>query len=90
MKALTGKRILVGRAAEQAGALSTLLRDAGATVVEVPFIEINTFQVEIVPQHFDPCWIFTGYEPVNIQAATFAGNTNAITLARSKRTLEVR
>ena len=41
MKPLAGKRILVGRAAKQAGALSDLLRKQGATVIEVPFIEIE-------------------------------------------------
>ena len=41
MKPLMGRRILVGRAAKQAGALSDLLREQGATVIEVPFIEIK-------------------------------------------------
>lgn len=38
---LTGKRILVGRARHQAGALSDKLRELGATVIEIPFIEIR-------------------------------------------------
>jgi uroporphyrinogen-III synthase len=37
---LAGKRVLVGRAKSQAGALSKLLRQAGATPIEIPFIEI--------------------------------------------------
>jgi uroporphyrinogen-III synthase len=41
VKSLAGKRILVGRAAKQAGALSDLLRENGATVIEIPFIEIK-------------------------------------------------
>ncbi len=40
-RALSGLRILVGRARHQAGALSTELRKLGATVIEVPFIEIR-------------------------------------------------
>ena len=38
---LTGTRILVGRARHQAGSLSTSLRGLGASVVEIPFIEIR-------------------------------------------------
>lgn len=38
---LAGVRILVGRTKSQAGAFSTLLREQGATVVEIPFIEIR-------------------------------------------------
>jgi uroporphyrinogen-III synthase len=38
---LRGVRILVGRARHQAGALSTELRKLGATVIEIPFIEIR-------------------------------------------------
>lgn len=38
---LAGTRILVGRARHQAGSLSSSLRDLGATVVEIPFIEIQ-------------------------------------------------
>jgi uroporphyrinogen-III synthase len=41
MKPLAGRRILVGRAAKQASALSELLREQGATVTEIPFIEIK-------------------------------------------------
>jgi len=41
MKALAGKRILVGRAAKQASALSDLLRKQGARVIEIPFIRIK-------------------------------------------------
>lgn len=37
---LAGKRVLVGRAKPQAGALSKLLRQAGAKPIEIPFIEI--------------------------------------------------
>ena len=40
-KPLSGRRILVGRARHQAGALSDQLRGLGATVIEVPFIEIR-------------------------------------------------
>jgi uroporphyrinogen-III synthase len=40
--ALAGVRVLVGRAKHQAGALSTELRKHGATVLEIPFIEIRT------------------------------------------------
>ncbi len=40
-QALSGIRILVGRARHQAGALSAELRKLGATVVEIPFIEIR-------------------------------------------------
>jgi uroporphyrinogen-III synthase len=38
---LAGVRVLVGRARHQAGALSTELRKLGATVIEIPFIEIR-------------------------------------------------
>jgi uroporphyrinogen-III synthase len=38
---LTGMRILVGRARHQASALSAGLRDLGAEVLEIPFIEIR-------------------------------------------------
>jgi len=38
---LTGLRILVGRARHQASALSSALRDIGAEVLEIPFIEIR-------------------------------------------------
>lgn len=38
---LAGTRILVGRARRQAGSLSAGLRRLGATVVEIPFIEIR-------------------------------------------------
>lgn len=47
MKALTpdrplsGCRVLVSRAKKQAGALSSLLKDLGSTVIEIPFIEIR-------------------------------------------------
>jgi len=41
VKALAGKRILVGRATKQASALSDLLRNLGATVIRIPFIEIR-------------------------------------------------
>jgi uroporphyrinogen-III synthase len=41
MKPLGGKRVLVGRAAKQASALSALLREQGANVTEIPFIEIK-------------------------------------------------
>jgi len=45
---LTGTRILVGRARHQAGSLSTSLRTLGASVIEIPFIEIRK------PQSFAP------------------------------------
>jgi uroporphyrinogen-III synthase len=38
---LRGIRVLVGRAKHQAGALSTELRKRGASVLEIPFIEIR-------------------------------------------------
>jgi uroporphyrinogen-III synthase len=38
---LAGQRILVGRARKQAGALSEGLRELGAEVLEIPFIEIR-------------------------------------------------
>jgi uroporphyrinogen-III synthase len=38
---LSGVRVLVGRARHQAGALSGELRKLGATVLEIPFIEIR-------------------------------------------------
>jgi uroporphyrinogen-III synthase len=38
---LAGTRILVGRARHQAGSLSKSLRSLGATVIEIPFIEIR-------------------------------------------------
>src|SRR3954462_12369448 len=41
VKPLAGKKILVGRAAKQASALSDLLREQGAKVTEIPFIEIR-------------------------------------------------
>jgi len=47
-KPLAGVRVLVGRARHQAGALSRELRRLGATVVEIPFIEIRP------PRSFKP------------------------------------
>ena len=41
---LHGKRIIVSRAKEQAGSLSTLLHEKGADVLEIPFIEIHPAQ----------------------------------------------
>ena len=41
---LQGKRIIVSRAKEQAGSLSSLLQEQGAEVVEIPFIEIRPAQ----------------------------------------------
>jgi uroporphyrinogen-III synthase len=38
---LAGTRILVGRAPHQAGELSRVLRELGAEVIEIPFIEIR-------------------------------------------------
>jgi uroporphyrinogen-III synthase len=38
---LAGIRVLVGRARHQAGVLSSALRDLGAQVIEIPFIEIR-------------------------------------------------
>ena len=38
---LSGCRVLVSRARKQAGALSSLLRDLGCQVIEIPFIEIR-------------------------------------------------
>src|SRR5208337_3827998 len=38
---LSGLRVLVGRARHQASALSTDLRDRGAEVIEIPFIDIR-------------------------------------------------
>src|SRR5580700_4782088 len=46
--ALTGVRVLVGRARHQASALSGELRKLGATVLEIPFIEIR------MPRSFAP------------------------------------
>ena len=45
---LAGTRILVGRARHQAGSLSASLRSLGATVIEIPFIEIHK------PQSYQP------------------------------------
>jgi uroporphyrinogen-III synthase len=45
---LRGVRVLVGRARHQAGALSAELRKQGATVIEIPFIEIRK------PRSFKP------------------------------------
>src|SRR6202142_1047053 len=45
---LIGTRILVGRARHQAGSLSTSLRSLGASVIEIPFIEIRK------PESFAP------------------------------------
>jgi len=45
---LTGVRVLVGRARHQASALSGELRKRGATVIEIPFIEIRK------PRSFKP------------------------------------
>ncbi len=47
-KPLNGVRILVGRAKHQAGALSAQLREQGANVIEIPFIEIRK------PRSFKP------------------------------------
>jgi uroporphyrinogen-III synthase len=46
--ALSGVRVLVGRAKHQAGALSAELRKHGATVLEIPFIQIRP------PRSFKP------------------------------------
>jgi uroporphyrinogen-III synthase len=46
--ALSGLRVLVGRARHQASALSVELRKLGATVIEIPFIEIRK------PRSFKP------------------------------------
>jgi len=45
---LSAVRILVGRAKHQAGALSANLRELGAEVIEIPFIEIRP------PQSYEP------------------------------------
>ncbi len=45
---LAGTRILVGRARHQAGSLSVSLRSLGASVIEIPFIEIRK------PQSYRP------------------------------------
>lgn len=45
---LAGTRILVGRARHQAGSLSASLRGLGASVIEIPFIEIRK------PSLFEP------------------------------------
>lgn len=45
---LAGTRILVGRARHQAGSLSTSLRSLGASIIEIPFIEIRK------PQSYQP------------------------------------
>src|ERR1035441_2452035 len=45
---LIGTRILVGRARHQAGSLSTSLRSLGASVIEIPVIEIRK------PESFAP------------------------------------
>lgn len=45
---LSGTRILVGRARHQAGSLSGSLRSLGASVIEIPFIEIRK------PQSYAP------------------------------------
>jgi uroporphyrinogen-III synthase len=45
---LTGTRVLVGRARHQAGKLSAELRRFGASVIEIPFIEIRK------PKSFQP------------------------------------
>lgn len=47
-KSLEGVRVLVSRAREQAGSLSETMRDRGAQVLEIPFIEIRN------PQSFAP------------------------------------
>ena len=47
-RALSGVRVLVGRARHQAGALSGELRKLGAKVLEIPFIEIRK------PRSFKP------------------------------------
>ena len=48
LPSLQGVRVLVGRARHQAGALSSELRKLGATVLEIPFIEIRE------PRSFEP------------------------------------
>jgi uroporphyrinogen-III synthase len=47
-KPLSGKRVIVGRAKAQAGSLAKLLRERGATVTAIPFIEIRK------PKSFKP------------------------------------
>jgi len=47
-RSLSGVRVLVGRARHQAGALSGELRALGATVLEIPFIEVRK------PRSFKP------------------------------------
>jgi len=41
LKPLAGTRILVGRAPHQASAFSAGLKDLGAEVIEIPFLEIR-------------------------------------------------
>jgi uroporphyrinogen-III synthase len=48
VRPLAGTRILVGRARHQASRLSEGLRSLGASVIEVPFIEIRK------PESFEP------------------------------------
>lgn len=48
VRTLSGVRVLVGRARHQAGALSAKLRAEGASVIEIPFIEIRK------PRSFKP------------------------------------
>jgi uroporphyrinogen-III synthase len=45
---LAGTRVLIGRARHQAGGFSASLRGLGASVIEIPFIEIRK------PQSFQP------------------------------------
>ncbi|HYG99220.1 MAG TPA: uroporphyrinogen-III synthase [Terriglobales bacterium] len=47
-KPLAGKRVIIGRAKAQAAALAKLLREQGATVAAIPFIEIHK------PKSFKP------------------------------------
>jgi uroporphyrinogen-III synthase len=47
-KPLTGRRIIVSRAKDQAGKLASALREQGATVTAIPFIEIRK------PRSFKP------------------------------------
>ena len=50
---LSGQRIVVTRAREQAGQLSHLLESTGAEVIELPFIEVTpSFDAKIISEVF--------------------------------------
>lgn len=52
---LSGKRLVVTRAAKQASGISARLAALGAEVIETPMIEIRTLEIPFVVRHCEEC-----------------------------------